>query len=109
MQRLLNASLDIKAHPRIHLCRHLARHNLENFATELYQQVIESGVDLLIDIIAVLLAIVARFIDQLRILGLLRCGEDERWVRRGILGFVFADGREVARIADDDLQSKLGC
>jgi hypothetical protein len=75
----------------------------------LHQQVIESGVDLLIDILAVLLAVLARLVDQLRILGLLRCGEDERWVRRGILWFVFADGGEVARIADDDLQSKSVC
>ena len=109
MQRLLNASLDIKAHPRIHLRRHFTRHNLQNFATELYQQVIECGVDLLIDILAVLLAILARLVDQLCILGLLGCGKDERWIRRGILWFVFADSCEVTRIADDDLQSKSVC
>ena len=109
MQRLLNASLHIKAHPRIHLSRYSTRHDLQNLSAELHKQVIEGSVDLLIEVLAVLLSILARIVDQLRILGLLRCGEDERWVRCGILWLVFADGREVTGIADDDLQCEWSC
>ena len=51
-----------------------------------------------------LLAILAGIVDQLRILGLLRCGEDEGRVGCGILWLVFANGRDVTGVADDDLQ-----
>ena len=48
--------------------------------------------------------ILHRRVDQLRILGLFRGSEDERWVRGGVLRLVLVDGDEVARVADDGLE-----
>lgn len=103
MQRLLHAPLNIKGKARIHLRRHLARHNLQDLAAKLHEQVVERGVDLRIDALGVLLAVRAGLVDELRVFGLLRGGEDERGVGGGVLRLVFANGGEVARVADDGL------
>ena len=87
----------------VNFCRDLARDDLENLAAELAQQVVQSSVDLLIDILAMLLAVCDGIVNQLGVLGLLRCGEDEGGVGSGILGFVLVDGSEVTRVADDSL------
>jgi hypothetical protein len=103
MQRLVNTGLLIERQLRIHLSRHLARHNLQNLTAELHKQVVKCGIDLLINVLAVLLSILAGVVDQLRILRLLRGREDERRVGRGILRLVLVDRCEVARVADNDL------
>ena len=104
MQRLINARLLIEAEPRIHLRAHLARHDLEDLAAELHEQVVERGVDLVVNVLAMLLAVRARVVDELSVLGLLGRLEDERRVGRGVLRLVLVDGGEVARVADDDLR-----
>lgn len=103
VQRLINAGLLVEAEPRIHLRADLARHDLQDLAAELHKQVVQRGVDLSIDVLAMLLAVGARIVDELSVLGLLRRSEDERWVGRGVLRLVLVDGGEVARVADDDL------
>lgn len=56
---------------------------------------------------AVLLAVCDSGVNQLRVLGLLGGGEDERRVGRRILGLVLLDGSEVTRVGDDSLQAKV--
>jgi hypothetical protein len=51
----------------------------------------------------VLLAVDNGIIDQLRILGLFRGGENERRVGSGILRLVLLDGVEVTGVADNGL------
>jgi hypothetical protein len=53
------------------------------------------------------LAILHGFVDELGILGLLRGGEDERWVGGGVLGLVFLDGGEVTAVSDDGLYDRI--
>jgi hypothetical protein len=69
----------------------------------LNKQVIQCSIDLLIDILAVLLAVCDSIVNQLGVFGLLRCSEDEGGVRRRILGLVLVDSREVTRVAYDRL------
>jgi len=54
------------------------------------------------------LAVGDGLVDELRILRLLRRGEDEGRVGGGVLRLVLADGREVAGVADDGLVRR-GC
>ena len=103
MQRLLNAQVLVKGEAGVNLGGDLARHDLENLATELHEQVVEGRVDLIVDILAMLLAVGDGLVDELGVLGLLRRGEDEGRVGGGILRLVLANGGEVTRVADDSL------
>jgi hypothetical protein len=51
----------------------------------------------------VCLAVLNSGVDQLLILGLLGCSEDEGGVRGSILGLVLVNGGEVTRVAYDGL------
>ena len=77
---------------------------MQDLLAELHKEVVQCGVDLVVDAAAVLLAILDGGVDELRVLGLLRRGEDERGVGRGILGLVLVDGGKVTRVADDRLE-----
>ena len=61
--------------------------------------------DLLVDVLALLLAVGDRSVHELRVLGLLGCGEDQGWVGGGILRLVLANGGEVTAVTDDSLES----
>lgn len=50
------------------------------------------------------LAVLNSGVDELRVVGLLRCGEDQGRVGGGILRLVLINGREVAGVAYDDLE-----
>jgi hypothetical protein len=91
MQSLLNTSILIKREPSINLCRHFPRHNRQNLLSELHQEPVEGGVDLLIEILAVVLAVRDRDVHELGVLSFLGCREDQRWVGGCILGLVFSD------------------
>ena len=95
--------LSVKGEPRVHLSRDLAGDDVEDLLAELDEEVVEGGIDLLVDVAAVLLAVLDGGVDELLVLGLLGGSEDERGVGRGILGLVLVDGRKVTRVADDDL------
>ena len=58
---------------------------------------------MLVDVLAVVLAIFYGTIDEFRILGLFRGGEDERWVGSRILRLVLVDSGKVTGVADDGL------
>jgi hypothetical protein len=105
MQCLINASLGIEAEAGIHLRGDLSRHNLQDLRAELDEQVVERRVDLIVNVLAVRLAICNSLVNQLCVFGLLGGGEDERGVGRGILRLVLVDGCEVAGVANDDLMN----
>jgi len=71
VQGLLNATLDVEGEARIHLCRDFARHNLQDLAAELHEQVVQRSIDLLVNVLAMLLAVCNRLVDKLGVLGLL--------------------------------------
>ena len=58
---------------------------------------------MLVDVLAVLLAIFHGIIDELRILSLFRSSEDERRIGGRILRFVLVDSGKVTGVADDGL------
>ena len=104
MKRLVNARLLVERETRIHLSRNLARHNLQDLATELHKQVVDGRINLDVDVLAaVLLAVLDSLINELRILGLLGRSEDERRVGGGVLRLVLLDGGEVTGVSDDGL------
>lgn len=102
MQGLVDGGLGVEGEAGVDLGGDLAGDDFEDLLAELDQQAVESGVHLCVDIAAGLLGVLDGLIDQLRVLGLLRRGEDERGVGGGILGLVFSDGGEVTRVGDDD-------
>merc|ERR1712072_1653225 len=52
-------------------------------------------------VLALLLAVGDGIVHELRVLGLLGCGEDQRRVGGGILRLVLADGGKVTAVTDD--------
>lgn len=102
MQGLVNGGLGVEGEAGIDLGGDLAGDDLEDLLAELDQQLVEGGVHLCVEVAAGLLGGLDGLVNQLRVLGLLGGGEDERRVGGGILRLVFADGGEVARVGDDD-------
>lgn len=103
VQSLCDRLLLVERVSGIHLCRDLARHNLEYLLAELHKQSIQCVVHLLINVAALLLAICNGLVNELRILWLFGRGEDQRWVGGGILWLVLLDRSKVTRVGDNDL------
>jgi len=103
MKRLVNRGLGVEGEAGVHFGRDAAGHNLQNLASKDDQQLVEGSVDLVVDGTALGLAVRGGFVNQLGILWEFAGGEDQAWVRRGILGLVLVDGGKVARVADDRL------
>lgn len=91
MQSLVDGSLGVEGETSINLSRDLAGDDLEDLLTETNEEVVEGGVDLLVEGLALLLAVGNSGVDQRSVLGLLGGGEDEGGVGGGILGLVLAD------------------
>jgi hypothetical protein len=104
VQRLLDRLLGAEREAGINLGRHAAGDDLEDLASELHEQIVQRGVDFLVDGAAVALAVLDRLVDQGRVLGLLGRGQDQRRVRGCILRLVLLDGGKVAGIAYDGLR-----
>lgn len=107
MQGLVYGGLSVERKARINFCGDLAGDDLEDFLAKLHQEVVQCGVNLLLDVAAVLLAILDSRVNQLLVLGLLGRGEDERGVGGRILWLILVDGRKVTRVTDDSLQQLL--
>ena len=103
VQGLVDTGFGVEGEPRIHLGRDLARDDLEDLLAELHKQVVKRSVDLLVNVLAVALAILDRGVNELGVFGLLGRGKDQGGVGGGILRLVLVDGRKVTRVADDDL------
>ena len=104
---LSEGRLGIEGESGVDFGRDLAWHNLEDLTSELDEEVIERGIHLIVDVLAlpiisgflfvwvslsyVLLAVLNSIVNQLRVFGLLGCGQDEGGVGGGILRLVFLD------------------
>ncbi len=77
MQSLFHRLLRIKREARIHFRRHPPGHNLQYLAAKLHQQIVERGINFPVQRRRVRLAILDGRVDEFRILGLFRGGEDE--------------------------------
>jgi len=108
VQRLVNAGLLVKGKSGVHLGRNLARDNLQDLTAELHEQAVEGSVHLLVEVLAVVLAVGDGIVNELRVVGLFRRGEDQGRVGGGILRLVLADRGEVAGVADDGLYVEKG-
>ena len=100
---LLNGDVLVEGEAGIDLGGDLAGDDLEDLATELNEEVVEGGIDLLLGGLAVLHTVGDSIVNELGVLGLLGSGEDEGGVGGGILRLVLANGGEVTRVADDGL------
>ena len=103
MKSLVDRSLLVEGESGVNLSRNLARNDLEDLLAELHEEAVQCSIDLLVDVLAVLLSVCNSLIDELGVFGLLRGGEDQRWVGGGILWLVLANGSKVTRVADDSL------
>lgn len=106
MEGLLDGGLSVEREPGVDLGGDLAWDDLENLLTELDEEVVKGVVDLVVKVLAVLLAVLNRSVDKRSILWLLRGCENEGWVGGGILWLVLLNGGEVTGVADDNLKMR---
>lgn len=106
-QGLVYGGLGVEGEAGVNLGGNLAGDDVEDLLAELDEEVVECGVDLVLDAVAVLLAPRNGGVDQLLVLGLLRGRENERRVGGRVLGFVLGNGRKVTRVADDCLSGSV--
>ena len=92
MKSLVDGALGIEGQLSVDFGGDLAGNDLQNFFAKLHKKAIQREIDLLVNGLAVLLAIGDSNIDQGGILGLLGSGQDQGGVGGGILGLVLADG-----------------
>jgi len=93
VESLVHRSLGVEGEGGVNLSRHLTGNNLENLGAELDEQVVESRLDLLVDVLALLLlGLSDGGVDQRGILVLLGSSQDQGRVGRGILRLVLANG-----------------
>ena len=71
MKSFLDGSFGIERETSINLRRHFAGDDLQNFFAELNKEVVESSIDLFVNVLAVLLAIFYSSVDEFSILGFL--------------------------------------
>lgn len=97
MQGLVDTGLGVKGETGVDLSGDLAGDNLQDLLAELDQETVEGSIDLGVDVLARLLrlGVCDSLVDELGVLGLLGCGEDEGRVCGGILRLVLGDGGKV--------------
>lgn len=92
VESLVNGGLGVEGEAGIDLGGDLAGDDLEDLLAKLDEEAVESGVDLAVNVTALLLGVLDGGVDQLGVLGLLGGSEDERGVGGGILRLVLANG-----------------
>ena len=91
MQSLVNGSLSCERESSVNLGGNLARHDLQDLLSELNEKSVKRSIGLLIDVLAMCLAVRNSDVDQLGVFWLLGGGENEGRVGGSILGLVFGD------------------
>jgi len=104
VKSLRDGSIGVERESGVDLGGNLARNNLQDLLAELDKKAVESCVNLIIVILAVLAAVGNSGIDKLGVLGLLGGSENERRIGSGVLRLVFGNGSKITRVADDDLR-----
>lgn len=92
MHSLLNGSLDIERESGVNFSGNLSWDNLQDLLSELNQETIKCGINLLVNVTSLFLSVCNGGVDELGILGLLGCRKDKGGVGGSVLGLVFADG-----------------
>jgi hypothetical protein len=108
VQSLVNGGLGVKREASVNLGGNLSGDDLENFLSEFDEQVVEGGVDLSVNVAALLLTLLNGSVDQAGIFGLLGGSEDEGGVGGSILGLVLVNGGKVTGVANDNLINRDG-
>jgi hypothetical protein len=103
-QGLVNGGLGVEREAGIDLGGDLAGNNVQDLLAELDEEVVKCGIDLVLDVVAVVLAPRNGGINELCVLGLLGGRKNQGGVGGRILGLVLVDGRKVTRVADDGLR-----
>lgn len=92
MKSLVNRGLGVEGETSINLSRDLAGDDLQDLLAELNEETVKSGVDLLVDGAALILARSDGGVDEAGVFGLLGSSQNQGGVGGGILGLVLADG-----------------
>jgi hypothetical protein len=92
LEGLLDGALGVEGQPSVDLSRDLAGNDLQDLGTELNQETVQGGVNLLVDGLALGLTVGNSGVDQSGVLGLLGSSQDQGGVGGSILGLVLADG-----------------
>ena len=105
MKGLVNGSLGVEGETGIDLSGDLSWDNLQDLLSELDEETVKSGIDLVVDGATVLLSVLDGGINKWCVLLLLCGGEDEGWVGGGVLWLVRGNGGKVTRVGDDGLEA----
>jgi hypothetical protein len=108
VQSLVNGGLGVEREASVNLGGNLSGDDLENLLSELDEQVVEGGVDLSVNVAALLLTLLNGSVDQAGIFGLLGGSEDEGGVGGSILRLVLVNGGKVTGVANDNLINRDG-
>lgn len=95
MQGLVDRGLGIEGETSIDLSGHLSGDDLEDLLAERDKETVEGGVNLLVESLALLLAVRHGSVDEGGIFGLLGRSQDQRRVGGGILRLVLADSWDM--------------
>lgn len=90
-QGLVNGGLGVERQLGVNLGGDLAGDDLEDLLAELNKQTVKGGIDLLVDGLALSLAVGNGSIDESGVLGLLGGSQDQGGVGGSILGLVLAN------------------
>lgn len=91
LKSLVDGSLGIEGELGVNLGGDLSGDDVKNLLSELNKETVESGLNLLIEGLSVLLAVGNGSVDKSGVLGLLGSSENQRRVGGGILGLVLAN------------------
>lgn len=92
MESLVDRALGVEGESSINLCGNLSRNDVQDLLSELDEKTIESCINLVINVLAVLFSVCDSDVHQLCVLWLLRRSKDEGWVGGSILWLVLSDG-----------------
>ena len=106
MESLVDGGLGIKGEAGVNLSRHLSGDDLQNLLSELDQEAVEGCIGLLVDVLAMILAVGHSNIYEGGVFWLLGSGQDEGWVGRSILRLVLANCWNSVRAVVAELEDE---
>ena len=105
LKGLVDGALGVEGQLGIDLSRDLTGNDLQDLLAELNQETVQSGLNLLIDGLALSLTVGNGGIDQSSVLRLLGSSQDQGGVGGGILGLVLADSCDTLAIRSNEVGS----
>ena len=103
MKGLLDRRLSVERESSIDLSRDTTRNDLQDFGAKLNEKIIQSSINLFVNVATMLLAIFNSLVNQSGIFGFLASGKDKGRVGGGILWLVLVDCSKVTGITDNRL------